>query len=940
MRLILQLVKAAIHTLVDYLDATFRGAASRDRAILAYWHNTERAEHIPHWTFRYDSSLMTMDADIVSPAERRAHANRVGDPKQILEFLRSQPKVPPWEYSAALGTETEHLPESERTAIRNIWYEHLESRDQGRSNQFFINENVRIEPTVGLILDVFVVALKQAPVVARELLKRNHAGLSPSPFRAAAENGTTLHLAARCNCSDVLADLLKITEGYSNEDRKIVVETKDNAGRTVLTIAIQELNLEAVKILIEKQPTLLDLTWGPTTETPLHTAIGLGAKYHAKCVPEMVEAIVQCRKATLWAHNSEGNPPYYCARELEKKNKSSEVCRTVTQKLKQYITKYLRKDIRKARDAIYGKSEQNKELGLNFSDFNQPSHDFAEFISSIWNDGPARNNLHFEQTLFYVVLPDFYRQSSDRFHRDVSTLFNWLVDRGVTSIIELVIPDSLEHPMEDDFVQANILDRFSVTRLDWRKLDVNIDILTASAKSKDSLEVVHLYSSGNWSVLYHWASEEGLCKLNQPKFKNVRVKIIRRRLPSSPGPLYPSRLSEYQEKAAKLFKARGLKLSIEVGDFDVAAVNIHGEDPSLQSSLGFSADYKDCHEFINKIKSDIPRLANLLTEHPVKVAIIDNGADKVRATFSNNIKEGISFVTVGEGKYELPYWHCTDPHGAQMASIICGINPDCHLYIARVGTARNDVNRDGAAMAIDWAIARQVDVISISWTTKSDYRPLREAVARATSKNILIIASTADEGELAHEDVYPARWPLVVTVSALDKDGKRRGQSQKAVDVLARGEDLSVIGPTYIKDKSLEAISGSSVATAVTAGIASLLLVLVRIVNQKQEHWNHFRQPQEMKKLFKLTSRNHLDPTLLFRDRFRGDISAWSHHFRHPEGSWSEDLVPSGNAPVGHTPTQQEQLDEIITAQGEHLVDYLSSRSSTWASAHSQLSVR
>ena len=143
-----------------------------------------------------------------------------------------------------------------------------------------------------------------------------------------------------------------------------------------------------------------------------------------------------------------------------------------------------------------------------------------------------------------------------------------------------------------------------------------------------------------------------------------------------------------------------------------------------------TADYRDCHDVIDPMKSDDPKLANLLTQHVVKVAIVDNGADKVRTTFSHNIREGISFVTTGGGKYELPY--C----GARMASIICEINPDCHLYIVRVATGRNDVNLNSAAMAIDWAITRNVDIISISWTTKINHPGLREAIGGQLPKKL------------------------------------------------------------------------------------------------------------------------------------------------------------------------------------------------------------
>jgi hypothetical protein len=50
---------------------------------------------------------------------------------------------------------------------------------------------------------------------------------------------------------------------------------------------------------------------------------------------------------------------------------------------------------------------------------------------------------------------------------------------------------------------------------------------------------------------------------------------------------------------------------------------------------------------------------------------------------ANQIIEGKSFVY--DGSYESPWWHASIPHGTQMASLICAIDPCCELYIAKVG---------------------------------------------------------------------------------------------------------------------------------------------------------------------------------------------------------------------------------------------------------------
>lgn len=80
------------------------------------------------------------------------------------------------------------------------------------------------------------------------------------------------------------------------------------------------------------------------------------------------------------------------------------------------------------------------------------------------------------------------------------------------------MPDSATSPMSEELVQEVIVDQFEIEKFDWRKLDISLDILTApKSKIRDTVKELTLYSSGNWSVLYHWASEEGLVTLGGEK---------------------------------------------------------------------------------------------------------------------------------------------------------------------------------------------------------------------------------------------------------------------------------------------------------------------------------------------------------------------------------------------------------------------------------------
>lgn len=63
------------------------------------------------------------------------------------------------------------------------------------------------------------------------------------------------------------------------------------------------------------------------------------------------------------------------------------------------------------------------------------------------------------------------------------------------------------------------------------------------------------------------------------------------------------------------------------------------------------------------------------------------------------------------------------------------------------------------------------------------------------------------------------------------------------------GDDIMVHGPRYMRNHSESHISGSSVATALAAGIASLCLCLARIANV-DGHAEDFKSKEQMMGLF------------------------------------------------------------------------------------------
>ncbi|OTA95155.1 hypothetical protein M434DRAFT_10064 [Hypoxylon sp. CO27-5] len=597
--------------------------------------------------------------------------------------------------------------------------------------------------------------------------------------------------------------------------------------------------------------------------------------------------------------------------------------------MKNDILKYLDYDISLVKTALYGTEGPEKELFLDMSDFSNPSHDFKGFIADLTGVEPGSNSnsasrsendeqddegyedeekgrtlqfssrkpttgetngasrsssraietstgntsIEFEDTLFYVRLPDFdnFKESP---HEEVRTLFWWLSTRNVRIIKSLDIPDNTIRPICEELLEVAVLKKFEIHRLSWRKLDINLDILTSSGYASKLTDIT-LYSSGNWSVLYHWISEEGLVRLRGLQ----RVNIIIVQL----DPSHDKQAHEQHTKKSKRYKERLLqmveKLKVPVKkdhsgfEFNVTIDgkwNFPATQPNLKNELFIpnltnNEHLSCCHNFLRRLAN--PRQSGLtedekravssiekkytelmsgprlsMPDRRIKVAVIDNGVDRIRASVSKKISKGVSFVTAGveNDNCILPWWMVADPHGTQMASLIEKANPFCQLYIARVGKGRKDILPGNAAKAIHWAIEQKVDVISISWVTKLDTPELKEAIERAVSNNdpdrrpILVFCSTADEGIYSGK-VYPANYQGTVSVAATDRYGHLPPTSPGGVSILVPGEDIEADGPSYMEKYTTGTVSGSSVATASAAGIASLALLLLKTFNYKSE---------------------------------------------------------------------------------------------------------
>jgi subtilisin family serine protease len=143
-------------------------------------------------------------------------------------------------------------------------------------------------------------------------------------------------------------------------------------------------------------------------------------------------------------------------------------------------------------------------------------------------------------------------------------------------------------------------------------------------------------------------------------------------------------------------------------------------------------------------------------------------------------------------------------HGTFIASLIRQVVPAAEIIPIRACSPMGYETEDEVARGIEAAVARDVDIINLSWcsyalvaghdpegqATYDEPLRLRAAVETAIAHDIVVVAAAGNSA--SPDPMYPAAWPDVLAVGALDRDGRRWEHSNygKWVGAWALGEDL------------------------------------------------------------------------------------------------------------------------------------------------------
>jgi Subtilase family len=158
----------------------------------------------------------------------------------------------------------------------------------------------------------------------------------------------------------------------------------------------------------------------------------------------------------------------------------------------------------------------------------------------------------------------------------------------------------------------------------------------------------------------------------------------------------------------------------------------------------------------------------------VRIGMIDTDAEADVPALAGQRLHRRSFVVGASGE---------NGHGTAIASLLIGrgkgaqarwngLLPDADLYLANVFSREDgfiEASAASLAVALDWMAANHVPVVNISVSGKANSL-LALAVRRASERGTVLVAAAGNGGPSA-PPAYPAAYPQVIAVTAVDPAG-------------------------------------------------------------------------------------------------------------------------------------------------------------------------
>jgi type VII secretion-associated serine protease mycosin len=219
----------------------------------------------------------------------------------------------------------------------------------------------------------------------------------------------------------------------------------------------------------------------------------------------------------------------------------------------------------------------------------------------------------------------------------------------------------------------------------------------------------------------------------------------------------------------------------------------------------------------------------------IRVAVIDSGVDGNHPQMVGQVDRGRDYLYI---KGDTGARDCIG-HGTAVGSIIAakavdgtgfrGVAPGARIVPLTVSERRDDAKGQSGqtvtaaefATAVRDAVGLGAKVINISAVFAGDDPAVRAAIDFAIDSDVVVVAAVGNAAEDGNPTPYPAAYPDVLGVGAIDQTGQRLRSSGSGtfVDLVAPGSEITAAIPT----RGHGTYTGTSFAAPFVAGVAALI---------------------------------------------------------------------------------------------------------------------